>query len=310
MIVFENDRENGFDLGFFGLGYEPRAVHIFKKYSSLCEKKFVFGYDYNTNVFDYQKNKDFFLQSADEVIEPNDEKLPAEILRFISYFGDVPLNVCVDITVMSRHRVACVLWSLLENLAPNSTITVKYCLSEFVEPPRIAPPVKNIGPIIKQLNGTPSNIGLPPSLVVSLGYEEGKALGAANYIDASDIICLIPRSEIREFEENVRKVNEIFLKGIPSSKILDLDIHRPMSTYYDLKSIIQSISNHSRPIFLPLGPKIISALGVILGWEIRPSLPVWRVSSKEHEIPMRRKPSRHSICFTVRKTSQVAYDKI
>lgn len=304
MIVFESNINHGFDLGLFGLGYEPRAVHLFKKYGSQCKTTFVFGYDYNTDVFDYQKNKNFFLENAEQVTEPNDEKLPEELFHAISSFGESPLDVCIDITVMSRHRVACALWSLLENLPVNSTITVNYCLSEFVEPPQIAPPVKNIGPIIKQLNGTPSNIGLPPSLVVSLGYEEGKALGAANYIDASEIICLIPRSEISQFEENVKMMNEIFLKGIPSSKVLELDIHRPRSTYYDLKSIIQSVSKTSRPIFLPLGPKIISALGVILGWEIRPNLPVWRVSSKEHEVPIRRKPSRYSICFTIRKSSQ------
>lgn len=302
MISFDKVSPLQFDIAFFGLGYEPRSTHAFGVYEDQCLRSIVFGYDYNTKVLDYQKNKDFFLQSSATVLEPSDKEFGKAIENALIFPEKTIVNVCIDITVMSRHRVALALWALLEVLPTDSTITIVYCLSKFIPPPIITPPVKNIGPIIEELNGTPSNIGLPPSLVVSLGYEEGKALGAANYIDASEIVCLIPQSKIGSFESNVIEKNKYFLKNIPKSKILKLNLHSPQTAYYDLKSIIHGVSDTSRPILLPLGPKIISALAVILGWEIYPSLPVWRVSSKEHEKPIRREASEHKVSFTIRKT--------
>src|SRR5690606_5466712 len=106
----------------------------------------------------------FYLENNFNVSELIDEEIE-DFLDKNCNFLNKKINVVIDITVMSRHRLATVIWHFLSILDKGSTITITYCLSKYLEPPSITPPVKEIGCIINSLSGMPSGIGTPTALI-------------------------------------------------------------------------------------------------------------------------------------------------
>lgn len=299
MKFYKTSRANNFDIGIFGLGYESRATSVANDVSLKCRQKIAVGYCHHTNVFCYEKNKVTFKDKGFLVEELPDSEIQSLLhKKFYKSLRAKKHHVIVDITVMSRHRLALILWFFLENLSEESTLTVIYCLSKFLAPPITTPPVKEIGCIINELNGSPSDIGSPTALILSLGYEQNKALGAVNFIDPEAVYAFIPRSEEEMFEKEVLVKNQDLLNDMHDTTFR-YNVHQPYTTYLDLKSVVLDILKSKKPILLPLGPKIVAALAVILGKDLYPHLPVWRVSSNGYEEPVDRLPSGHKISFTI-----------
>ncbi|MCG7598782.1 hypothetical protein MHM84_03200 [Halomonas sp. McH1-25] len=299
MKILKEAYLESFDVAIFGLGYEERSTYLYNKIKLKSTSSYAIGYKYNDKVYNYKKNKAEFLMGA-EVFEVDDNGFKSAIAKCISSLQNFNRpKVFVDITVMSRHRLATALWVLIKNLPQGGRITVSYSVSEFVPPPNEMPPVKEIGPIIGELNGVPSSLGLPIGLIACLGYEENKALGAANYIDASEVVAFIPCSKIDEFYKEVLRSNKFFLGGIGKENTFSYDVHNPYKTFIDMKSVVIDMLKVNRPIILPLGPKIVAALSVLLGIEFYPHLPIWRLSSKESEVPVNRPASGHVVNFTI-----------
>ena len=168
-----------------------------------------------------------------------------------------------------------------------------------MSPPNNCPPVKYIGPSIDNLAGVLGDLDMPTACVISLGYEENKALGAVNSIDPAEIWALIPESEEEEFEHKVVENNDSLLKGIPASRRIRVNIHDPLVLHRDLRSLLRGCMRSQRPILLPLGPKIFAAISVVLAYEFFPHLPVWRVSSYEKELPVDRAANGKIIDFSI-----------
>lgn len=286
-----------YDFSIIGLGYEERSTNVFSNQRVSEKNCLVLGYSYYTDKFYYQSNKDKF--NGCMIKELDDANVEEEVVKFVreKTEGKQEVNVLIDVTVMTRHRLAVVLWTCLNLLPKGSIVRVSYSLSDFVAPPKDMSPVKEMGPIIDPLGGVPSNVGFPTSLVVSLGYEENKALGAANYIDANEVVAFIPKGEVLEFNGEVIRSNRDFLRSVSDKNRFTYDLHSPYKSYGELKSVALSLMKESRPIILPLGPKIIAALAVILGIELYPHLPIWRLSSKGAEEPVNRKASEHIVFF-------------
>lgn len=290
-----------YDLAIFGLGYESRSIFIAQEIAA--KNSIAVGYGHHTDIFSYKENKKFFEAKYIPIIEVDDSdsndfqlhQILSETLE--KKLLENQLNVIIDISVMSRHRLSLIIWFFLTRLKSRSKITIAYSLSKFIAPPTVAPPVKEIGPIIDELNGNLADLGRPTALVVGLGYEQNKALGAVTFIDPDIVYAFIPLSKELDFENEVLEKNSDLLSEI-RDKIFKYNVHQPYSTYLDLKSFFLDLSKENRPIFLPLGPKVIAALATILGWELSPNLPVWRVSSKGCEEPFDKKPS-HIINFTI-----------
>ncbi len=300
MKVHKEFNKGPYDLALFGLGYESRAVSSFLKYKEDCNLTLALGYNENTDKIHYKENKKRYLDLQSLVFEGSDDIIFRDVNDEIEKLDITsPISVLIDITVMSRHRLATLICMLIDKLPKNSTINIIYMLSEFVEPPQEYSPIRKVGEITPQLAGGIGDLGLPTSLVFGLGYEKSKALGVANLLDTNCIFAFIPQSPIEGFEELVQDNNKELLASIPKESIFRYDVCAPYSTYLSMKSIILSLSDFSRPLLIPLGPKIISAIGVIIGKELFPELPVWRVSSEHSETPVERPSSNIEVKLTI-----------
>jgi len=149
-------------------------------------------------------------------------------------------------------------------------------------------PVKKVGPLIEDLSGGLGNLSYSTSAIFGLGYEQSKALGIYNYLEPDNAFSFIPKSLNIEFEDDVKTNNSSLLNSIPSEQTFYYNVYSPYDIYVDLKSLVISLSETSRVIIVPLGPKILSAVSLIIGIELYPDISVWRVSSLHSEEPVDR----------------------
>ncbi len=289
-----------YSIAICGLGFESRAITAFLLAKERIDQLFVLGYDEHTDRFSYKSNKALYEARCDVMHECSDDKVEKFVADWIDEkcLTDAT-NVMVDITVMSRHRLATVISILVDKLPKGSSVTVVYTLSEYVPPPTGVSPVKKVCEIANGFEGSLGDLSLPTTVILGLGYEEGKALGVSNYLEAWRDYLFIPRSPIPEFEELVRRNNLDLIMSTPTERTLVFSVTSPYSTYLDLRALVLELREISRPLLIPLGPKVFAALCVVLGKELAPDLPVWRVSSEYLEEPIDRPPSVHEIAFTI-----------
>lgn len=300
MKILKNFGGGIFDFALFGLGFESRAVSAFDKYKEDCSKILAIGYDVHTDKFSYKQNKKIYSDSGAKLFEFGDESVIEKVGKFLSNEkNDSPIKVLLDITVMSRHRLACFICYLMDLLPEESTLSIVYSLSQYIPPPEGDTPIRRVCEISSQLGGSLGDLTLPTSVVFGLGYEKSKALGVSNYLDPGFVYTFIPKSPIPKFEDDVIKNNDDLLNLVSRDNIFYYDVCSPYSTYLSLKSLIQSLKKVSRPLLVPLGPKILAALSVFLGKEMHPYLPIWRVSSEHEEIPVDRPASGVEVKFTI-----------
>lgn len=287
-----NESPLTYDITIFGLGYESRAVHFLESFDSGLGRSFALGYTYHNELFSYEKNKEILEKRGSNVLEITDAELGGTLQqKLLPLIKTDTVNVLVDLTSMSRHRVTSVIWFLLENLLPNSTLRLVYSPSKYLSPPENSAPVKYIGPAIKELSGSLGDLDYPTTCIATLGYEENKALGAINNIDPAGLWLIIPNSKQEQFKIDIFANNKALIESVRPENCLEIDIHDPKLIYRDLKSLLLGSLKSCRPLIIPLGPKIFAAIAVILANELKPLIPVWRVSSYEKEEPVDRKPS-------------------
>ena len=300
MKILKNIHESHYDFAICGLGFESRSVTAYNTSSGKIKSLIVLGYDENTEYFAYQENKKLFKTKTDRIFEISDKDVITTLLLALQKENlNERKNILIDITVMSRHRLATVMSLLIDKLIPDSTITIAYSLSEFIKSPEGITPVRKVCEIAEGFDGILGDLSLPTSVIIGLGYEQGKALGISNYLDSWRDYLFIPQSAIPEFEKEVRQNNNDLIESIASERVLDYNVNSPYSTYLDLKSLVLSLSDTSRPLLMPLGPKILAALCVVLSKDLGSSVPVWRVSSEYTEEPVDRPPSGNDIGFTI-----------
>ena len=177
MKILKDNPSLDYDLSICGLGFESRAIASYDKAQEHIKDLIVLGYKKNTSKFSYQDNKLFFEDKTDYIFEVEDDEVISVLDIQLNELGfDKPLNVLLDITVMSRHRLATILSLLIDKLKENSSLSVTYTLSKFIDPPSGTTPVKKVCEISEGFEGVIGDLSLPTSVIIGLGYEKGKAL--------------------------------------------------------------------------------------------------------------------------------------
>lgn len=287
------------DLAIVGLGYESRATQLCCDVSGL-ENIIAIGYEENKTAFSYSDNLNFYKSKNAVIFEGSDSNVYHELFTHLQVnWLDRPINCVLDISVMSRTRLAEIILFLISNLHPSSSIKITYQLAEFTNPPKDISPIRKVGPIARRLGGRIGNIELPSSIIIGLGYELGNAIGICNYLDSDIQFLFIPKGKDEKFEDCVRANNETLIESTPANHLFSYDVSQPYKTYLQLREIALAALDISRPVMVPLGPKIFSALCVVLGCELNYTLPVWRVSSEHNEKPVDRRPSGNRYEFVV-----------
>lgn len=290
-----------FDATVYALGFEARSIHIARSLSPKARHAFAVAFS-ESQVLNFNSNREWFASTGHEIEEVSDEHFESWCQRLnkniVNSNYDV-INVGIDISSFNRFRLAALIDSLRQLESSKLLRTYFwYSLATFSPPPEYFVPNMHVGPVHPHFAGCFLEPELPPVAVVGLGYEEDKALGAVEHIEATATWVFLPESSIGEYRGVVEKANEILLESIPPNRQISYSVGQPVSCLAILQSLTQGLLRDSNVIMLPFGPKIFTLSCLLLACS-EPRLAVWRVSSQGHETPEDRLPSEFIYGLTV-----------
>lgn len=283
----ERARAEECDLFISCLGYESRASFITVSRSIPALKNVAIGFDYS-KVLSYEKNRGLYLKKGFIVEECGDTEFEDVLERMIPVAAS--LSIVVDVSSFSRYRIATIV-SVLRKRGRNCIIeaTFLYAVAQYSRPPRKLEPVLETAPIRFDFAGWPSDPGEPLACVVGVGYEEGKAIGAIEFLEAGHVWLFRPTGWDDRFERAVDRQNRDLFMQVPPSNIVAYQLEFPYALYIRMSSLVRGLSNEGRVALLPFGPKMFSVVALIVAMCNEPQVSVWRVTSKQFEKPVNRK---------------------
>lgn len=264
-----------FDLLIFAVGYEARARYIAEKYAS--RSKAILGYQFpEGHILSFDDNKKFLSDAgglqmvASETIEEILRKQGAESFR--------DRHICLDVSSLNRGTMSALMSELLEShFFSGCTVSILYAVAEFTKPSREEVDFLDFGPLVN-FSGWTSNPERPTTLLVGLGYEADHAIGALEYLDPSAAFAFFPNGHEELFADEVRKANKTFFEVVGMDRVVDYPVQSPYQTYWQMRSLILSLSSVSRVVLVPMGPKIFCSLCLICQKVLGDEISVWRAS--------------------------------
>jgi len=236
----------------------------------------------------YETAAQCFRDLGIEIVDNLSDDQFGEVVREAALAEEVR-RISVDVSSLNRRRIAhCV--DLLKDLskrAPESEVTYYYSPSKFVPPSDDITQNESIGPVGPAYSGQLLYPERPPVVIVGLGYETGKALGAVEFLQAGDVWLFVPQSNEPRFEREVLRANASLIDLVTQDRLLTYRVEDPEGTYVDLCSLLRGVSASSNAVLLPLGPKVFS-LTCMLTSRVFPTVSVWRASGGRHDTPIYR----------------------
>ncbi len=282
-------QKTDYDLMICALGFERRASAIAGV--ARAQKGIVFGFDHNKNC-SYDRNFRFF-QSIGFSLFSNltNSEFSAS---FRSTFEDAvnsifqtdrlrSLRICIDVSSFDRFRLAEMV-STISSLAMGSLressidIDFAYSIAKFSPPRPVLGRNEFAGPVHRGFAGRFSDPGRPLALIAGLGYEMGKVMGAAEYLQASRVVTFFPDSPIVQFEPEVLKANSSLLGSLRPEDRINYPVSDPFRTIAILDAAVRGLDDEYNIVILPGGPKIFAVACLVLQRRYR-EISVWRVSS-------------------------------
>lgn len=296
--------EQKFDLAIAAVGYERRARHFFETNEVNATMKAAAGFPHQ-QVFDFQLNSEWFSAHDFDTAVVSDSEYATWLssclalvqLRHEETYRE-PIRLIIDISSLSRFRIAEII-TVLNHSPSRQEIIVDfvYSLATFTPPPKEQSPNTHVGPVTASFAGWWGEPERLLSAVVGIGYEQDKALGAVEYLQAQDIWLFQPESKEIQYTDALNLANEALLKTIDARHHFAYKVHDPMDCFSRLHSLVHGLAVKSNVVLLPFGPKIfvLCSLLVAAGQD---QVAVWRVSAQTDEEPVNRVGSGH--CYGIR----------
>lgn len=206
-------------------------------------------------------------------------------------------RVFVDVSAFPRRMLAALLDAIRDAVADGFPVrlTLGYRLALFTKPrDGEAPPNRRVAPAHSSVAGWPRLPGLPVHLIVGLGYERGKALGAVEYIQPAHLSLFSPESPEPRFAKQVSDRNRELLDGSPAEAVYSYQVLDPAAQFAQLSSMLAPMLIDAKPVLLPFGPKVFFAICVLLSFNFS-EVAVWHVSGEEDEEITLVRPSEHAV---------------
>ena len=275
------EKAGSHDLLLVALGYEARAIAVASRAACLSRRRVALGFDHN-KAQSYESNEAWFRANDFEVNPDLSADQFANVIEevFSSLEANTQcLQIAVDVSCFDRHRLA-VIVEALDLLSTTRSISVDffYCLAKFQTPLATLGRNEFAGPVHRKFAGRFLDPSRPLAMVAGLGYEIGKVVGAAEYLQASRVIALFPESPIAAYEPAVKEANRLLLEDMSASDIIRYPVDDCRKTLATLDSIVRGLRDTHNIVLLPGGPKIF-VLACLLVQRAHRYTSAWRVSS-------------------------------
>ncbi|HVQ08491.1 MAG TPA: hypothetical protein VMS43_08640 [Allosphingosinicella sp.] len=298
-----------YPLGIFTCGYERRARHLADLKHVTCDR--IIALDYESHgLMDYDVNRKFFEGIGAELLPVAGRAYLAGLrsafldLRLSDKRADIdsgiPFSLFFDVSSCSRRVLADILLLVAEEFAKEMEVTCAYALSAFSGAAKGEFPSYISEPVVGTLSGWSDDLTRPPCAVIGLGFEPGRALGCLDYLEIPEVRLMMAQGPDERFAKSVTTANRILLDEVSGESILYYDPLRPADIYEKLDSLCFGLLSRFRPVVIPLGPKIFSAVSIVLAIQVSPRLCVWRTSAGPREEIFNRKATEHISVFSAR----------
>jgi len=193
---------------------------------------------------------------------------------------------------MNRSRLAEVLLGIV-SVAVNRRVEVVfgYAPAKYQRYKSDSAEIRVKEPVAAEFAGWSGNLDLPLSCVIGLGYEPHRAIGILEFVEPRWACAYEPRGVDTKYDRDVMKVNGPLRAAVPAPLITEYSVRDAWGTYKRLSSLVYGLRSSTRPILVPMGPKIFGLLCMIVALESENEVSVWRVSGGESEPPVDRQAS-------------------
>ncbi len=292
-----------FDIAVAAVGYEARSRHIFE--TRPVNSKIKSGAAFNVQqVLAFGDNFAWYRSNGFTVDIVTDSEYAAwfqGVLERADSSKDI-LRIVVDISSLSRVRIADVI-SVARRFAGTVSLVIDfiYSLALFTPPPTGESVNSHVGPVTNDFAGWWSDPDRRLSVVVGIGYEQDKALGAVEYLEAQDIWVFEPRSVIEQYTAALQTANATLMSMTDPNHRFIYRVQDPLDCFSRMQSLVQGLIVTNNVVLLPFGPKLIVLCSLIVAARDK-KVAVWRVSAQGSETPVDRQGSENiyglRVCFT------------
>lgn len=284
-----------YDLLVGTLGYEARSMYVPRLMAAQCRQVLTPAFDlppvlnFNDNAAIAQLLH-FMTPSVDSEGFEQAVRAAANELSSVTRPQWAP-QVLVDVSSMTRDRIARAVSALVDALPAGSIIDVVYAPAEYVDDLGDDGPVTESGPL-PHFAGWSGSPDVELGMIIGLGFESHLALGVVEQHEPADVWCFLPTGIDGRYDDEVLRRNALLLERVPPTRLISYDVTRPFQTADSIEGILQATGQSHRMMVVPLGAKAfcVSTLAVALAYNNR--LAVWRVSvGNSRRIPIDRVPT-------------------
>lgn len=272
------------------VGFETRARFIAERHGVSALHRWAAAFD-DRQVLAYKENLDWFTDAGFRVSEVSDTAYYEWLKERMSALTSErrgPLRVCLDVSSLSRRRIASAI-KAAEAASEHGALhlDVLYAPASYSPPSDAIVPNVSIGPIRPDFAGWSSEPDKSPVLIMGVGYEHDKAIGAVEYIEPAAIWVFEPTGHDPKYTKAIHDSNESLWRVVSPRCRIRYSITDPYGCFVSLESLTYGLIHDMRPILLPFGPKVFTVCCLLVGM-VHPQVSVWRVSSDNLEPAMDR----------------------
>jgi hypothetical protein len=277
---FSDSNAHHFDIFINSIGYEERASALVKSDRIGAECFVSLSFEEN-EVLSFAENKKIMegvsaiiVTDASEFFRNQFRSLVAE--RYAS--AGRTISVGIDVSSMNRTMAALTLSTMFACNDYISEFEILYVPAQFVEPNLTFTPIDQVGAVTPELSGFDSEPALPVALVLGLGYEYGTAVGLINQLEPNFTLCLRATGGDDRYDDAVRSANLQFDFNPYNVEISEYELFDLKAAYDHIENIVYSLVTSYRVVMVPMGPKILAALLVLIALKYFGKVAVWRVA--------------------------------
>lgn len=250
-IKVDSTADQNYDLLLGTIGYEHRARYIAEHLRIKGTQRIAIGFE-SDQIFNYEENTVWYRSAEFETHHLDDGSFGRLLKDRLTEIAGLPksndaVRLCIDISSMTRIRMAMLMQLLVDKrLGTSVEADFLYAMASFSPPPTSSVPNRHVGPVLPSFSGWWIAPERPLAAAVGLGYEENKALGAVEHIQASSIWTFQPISPIQAYSPALDQANRTLLNLVPSENKFNYRVDRPFDGFVQLESFTFGVTrNHN-----------------------------------------------------------------
>jgi hypothetical protein len=275
------ESEVHYDLLIAACGYESRCTFIPQTLQSRTKRTVAIAYaDNQVHSFDW--NRQYFQEVGTIYMPTSSEDFDSAFEEILNPLQEArTAHIAVDVSAFDRGRLAGVIRGL-ERAAQSQQldVTFYYAAGAFdLHGSQSDPTVMVNGPL-KGFEGWSSDPSIPIACIVGLGFENFLALAALETLEPARTVAFIATSDDARFQQRVKSDNSGLL-STSEVALIPYDLDRPFEALHDLEEVVHALRSRYRVAIVPLGPKLFALMALLVAFDYRDQVTVWRVSGDQ-----------------------------